>query len=54
MRYFHSMVSNRKLLKPLRNTDDTNFIVTDVNLQTLIEKKKIEVYLEFFKKYYLN
>ena len=45
---------NRKLFKSLRNVDYTNFIITEVNLQTLTGKKNIEVYLEFFKKYYLN
>lgn len=46
--------SNFKLFKSLRNVDYTNFIITEVNLQTLTGKKNIEVYLEFFKKYYLN
>ena len=54
MRYFNTVVNNRKLFKPLRGVDYTNFIVTDVNLQTLLEKKTVDTYLEFFKKYYLN
>lgn len=54
MRYFNMVVTNRKLLKPLKNVDYTNFIITEVNLNTLSEKKTIEAYLEFFKKYYLN
>ena len=54
MRYFNAVVSNRKLLKPLRNIDYTNFIITEVNLNALLEKKGMESYLEFFKKYYLN
>lgn len=54
MRYFNTVLNNRKLFKSLRNTDYTNFVVTEVNLQTLTEKKSIEIYLEFFKKYYLN
>lgn len=54
MRYFNTVMNNRKLFKPLRNTDYTNFIVTEVNLQTLSEKKQLEDYLNFFKKYYLN
>ena len=54
MRYFTTVIGNRKLFKSLRNVDYTNFIITEVNLQTLTGKKNIEVYLEFFKKYYLN
>lgn len=54
MRYFNTVVTNRKLLKPLKNTEYTNFIITEVNLKTLIEKKTVEAYLGFFKKYYMN
>ncbi len=54
MRYFTTVIGNRKLFKSLKNVDYTNFIITEVNLQTLTGKKNIEVYLEFFKKYYLN
>lgn len=54
MRYFDTVMKNRKLFKALKNTDYTNFIMTEVNWQTLNEKKNPEVYLEFFKKYYLN
>ena len=54
MRYFTTVIGNRKLFKSLRNVDYTNFIITEVNLQTLTGKKNIEVYLEFLKKYYLN
>lgn len=54
MRYFNTVVNNRKLFKPLRNTDYTNFIITEVNLDTFMEKKDVEAYLAFFKKYYLN
>lgn len=54
MRYFNTVVNNRKLFKPLRNTDYTNFIVTELNLNTMIEKQALEQYLEFFKKYYLS
>lgn len=54
MRYFTTVVNNRKLFRPLRNTEYTNFIITDVNLNTMIEKKALEKYLEFFKKYYIR
>lgn len=54
MRYFNTVLNNRKLFKSLKNSDYTNFIITDVNLQTLLEKKNVDDYLGFFKKYYLN
>lgn len=54
MRYFNTVLNNRKLFKSLKNVNYTNFIVTEVNLQTLMEKKNVEIYLEFFKKYYFN
>lgn len=54
MRYFTTVINNRKLFKSLKNADYTNFIITEVNLQTLTDQKNIEAYLEFFKKYYLN
>lgn len=54
MRYFNTILNNRKLFKSLKNVDYTNFIITEVNLQTLMDKKHVEAYLEFFKKYYLN
>lgn len=54
MRYFNTVVNNRKLFKPLRNLEYTNFIITDLNLETLREKQILDAYLEFFKKYYLN
>lgn len=54
MRYFTTVINNRKLFKSLKNVEYTNFIISEVNLQTLTSKKNITVYLEFFKKYYLN
>lgn len=54
MRYFRSAVGNRKLFKPLRNTDYRNFIVSETNFNILKEKKMVEQYLIFFKKYYLD
>lgn len=54
MRYFNTVIGNRKLFKPLRNTDYRNFIISDGNLDVLLEKKLVESYLQFFKKYYLD
>ena len=54
MRYFNTVIKNRKLFKPLKNEDYRNFIITDGNLDILISKQLLEQYLLFFKKYYLN
>ncbi len=54
MRYFNTAIHNRKLFKPLRNTDYRNFVISDANLEVLREKKVLEAYLQFFKKYYLE
>lgn len=54
MRYFKTVMNNRKLFRVLRNAEYADFVITEVNLQTLLEKKNLEMYLEFFKKYYLN
>ncbi len=54
MRYFNTAIRNRKLFKPLRNTDYRNFVISDSNLEVLREKKILEAYLQFFKKYYLE
>lgn len=54
MRYFKTVINNRKLFRVLKNAEYTDFVITEVNLQTLLEKKNLEMYLEFFKKYYLN
>lgn len=54
MRYFKMVIGNRKLFRSLKNTEYTNFISTQVNLETLKEKKDLEAYLDFFKKYYLQ
>lgn len=49
MRYFTTVVNNRKLFRPLRNTDYTNFVITDVNLETVIGKQAVEKYLDFLR-----
>ncbi|MDR1755363.1 MAG: hypothetical protein LBR65_00140 [Culturomica sp.] len=54
MRYFYAAVNDRKLFRDLRNADYRNFIITEGNLDVLREKREIEQYLLFFKKYYLD
>lgn len=54
MRYFNRVSGDRKWLKALRNVDYMHFVISEVNWRTLSEKKNLEDYLEFFKKYYMN
>lgn len=54
LRYFNTVIANRKLFRPLRNTDYRNFVISDANLEVMKEKKLAEQYLLFFKKYYLD
>ena len=54
MRYFNKMLNNRKLSKLLQGANYTNFVITEANLGTLLEKKTLKNYLDFFRKYYLN
>lgn len=54
MRYFKTVSGERKLFRPLRNTDYRNFVISESNFETLKEKKLIQPYLLFFRKYYLE
>lgn len=54
MRYFNTVISNRKLFKPLKDVDYTNFVISGNNFEMMNDKKLVEKYLLFFKKYYLN
>ncbi|MDE5612849.1 MAG: hypothetical protein K2I90_12645, partial [Odoribacter sp.] len=54
VRYFKKVLNNRKLLRLLQGANYTTFVITEANLETLIEKKTLKNYLDFFRKYYLN
>lgn len=54
MRYFKTIVGDRKVFRPVRNTDYRNFVISESNFEILKEKKLIDSYLLFFKKYYLD
>lgn len=54
MRYFNTVISSRKLFKPLKNTEYTNFIITEPNMDVMMKQHSAEKYLDFFKKYYIN
>lgn len=54
MRYFNAAIKDNNLLKPLRNTNYRNFIISNYNYKVMLEKKLADPYLLFFKKYYLD
>jgi len=54
MRYFNMVINNRRLFRPLRSTDYRNFIISDANFEVLKEKKNVEAYLLFFRRYYID
>ncbi len=54
MSYFRKVVITRKLFEPLGQTTYRNFLVTDENLQKLIEQNKTEDYIDFFRSNYIQ
>jgi tetratricopeptide (TPR) repeat protein len=54
MSYFRKVVTSRKLFEPLGQTVYRNFLVTDENLQKLIEQNKADDYLDFFRSNYIQ
>ena len=54
MSYFRKVVTTRKLFEPLGQATYRNFLVTDENLQKIIEQNKVDDYLDFFRSNYIN
>ena len=54
MSYFRKVVVTRSLFEPLGRTTYRNFLITDENLQKLIDENKIEEYLDFFRSNYIQ
>ncbi len=54
MSYFRKVVVTRSLFEPLGRTTYRNFLVTDENLQKIIEGNKVEDYIEFFRNNYIQ
>jgi len=52
MSYFRKVVVNRDLFEPLGRTTYRNFLITDENLQKLIDENKVDEYLNFFRTNY--
>jgi tetratricopeptide (TPR) repeat protein len=54
MLYFRKVVTTRKLFEPLGQATYRNFLITDENLQKLIDQNKTDDYLNFFRNYYIQ
>lgn len=54
MSYFRKVVTNRGLFGPLGQATYRNFLITNENLQTLIEEKKVDQYISFFRTNYIQ
>lgn len=54
MSYFRKVVISRDLFEPLGRTTYRNFLITEENLQTLIDEEAVEDYMDFFRNNYIN
>ena len=54
MSYFRKVVVTRSLFDPLEQATYRNFLITNENLQKLIEQNKVDDYLEFFRSNYIQ
>ncbi|MGQ8337238.1 type IX secretion system periplasmic lipoprotein PorW/SprE [Sunxiuqinia sp. A32] len=54
MDYFSQVVATRRLYKQLETRSYRNFIISDNNLEKLIQEENIDVYIDFFRKYYIS
>jgi outer membrane protein assembly factor BamD (BamD/ComL family) len=54
MSYFRKVVVTRDLFNPLGQATYRNFLITNENLQKLIEQNKVDEYLDFFRTNYIQ
>ncbi|WP_340111771.1 tetratricopeptide repeat protein [Maribellus mangrovi] len=54
MSYFRRVVTTRSLFESLGQATYRNFLITDENLQTLIDEDKVDEYITFFRKNYIQ
>ncbi|HKJ78828.1 MAG TPA: hypothetical protein VKA10_04810, partial [Prolixibacteraceae bacterium] len=54
MSYFRKVVITRKLFEALGMTSYRNFLITDENLELLIEEEKVDDYIDFFRRNYIQ
>jgi hypothetical protein len=54
MSYFRKAMTTRNLFDPLGQATYKSFLITDENLQRLIDQNKVEEYINFFRSYYIE
>lgn len=54
MSYFRKVVTTRNLFEPLGQATYRNFLITEENLQKLMDENKVDDYLNFFRSYYIQ
>ena len=54
MSYFRRVVLNRGLFEPLGQASYRNFLITEENLQTLIDRDNVDEYITFFRNNYIQ
>jgi hypothetical protein len=54
MSYFRRAITTRSLFEPLGQSTYRNFLITDDNLQTLLDENKVEEYIAFFRNNYIQ
>ena len=54
MSYFRKVVITRSLFEPLGQTTYRNFLITDENLQKVMEENKVDEYMDFFRSKYIQ
>ena len=54
MAYYRHLTSDESPLKQLADKDHTEFIISTQNYATFYNRKNIDAYLAFFRKYHLN
>jgi hypothetical protein len=54
MSYFRKVITNRNLFNLLGQATYRNFLITNENLQKLIEQNKVDEYREFFRSNYIQ
>lgn len=54
MSYFRKVVTTRSLFESLGQTSYRNFLITDENLQKLIDENKVDDYINFFRSNYIQ
>ncbi len=54
MSYFRKVVTTRSLFAPLGQATYRNFLITNENLQALIDENKVDDYINFFRSNYIQ